>query len=138
MTTINPYLNFNGNAKEAMGFYKDCFGGELMVQTVGESPMAKDMPANTHGNVMHATLMKEGTILLMGADSMKPDNYKIGNAVIISVNFTSEDEIKSIFEKLSAGGSVTMPLADQFWVALFGMLTDKFGHHWMMNHDKKK
>ncbi len=137
MAHINAYLNFKGNCKEAMEFYKGCFGGELTLQTVGESPMAKDMPPQTQSNIMHATL-KNDSIVLMGADSMKPENYSIGNAVILTVVCDSADEIKALFEKLSQGGTVTMPLADQFWGATFGMLTDKFGLHWMLNFEKKK
>jgi|SRR3989344_1373036 len=137
MAQINAYLNFKDQAREAMEFYKGVFGGKLEIQTIGQSPMAKETPKEVHNRVMHATL-QGGGVMLMAADSSKPENYKIGNAIILSVNCDSEEEIQDLFKKLSVGANVTMALAQQFWGATFGMLTDKFGLHWMMNFQSKK
>ncbi len=137
MTQINAYLAFDGNCKEAMTFYKECLGGELFLQTVGESPAAGEMPKETHNKVMHAGL-SNGGILLMASDMMKGEKYVIGNAVSLSLNCDTEEEIKRFFSKLSAGGKVTQPLEAAFWGATFGMLTDKFGMNWMLNYEKPK
>ncbi len=121
-----------------MEFYKSVFGGELFIQTIGESKQASaHMPASMHGNVMHAFL-SSGAIKLAGADSMNPDKYVMGNAVMLTLNCSSEEEIKMYYEKLSEGGKQTMPLTDAEWGATFGMLTDKYGHHWMLNFTKPK
>ena len=133
--TLNPYLAFNGNCKEAMMFYKDCLGGELMMQTVAESPNAAQMPPEAQQGIMHARLTKDGVDILMASDGMG-NEITAGSNISLSLNCTSDEEIKSLFEKLSADGNVTMPLADQFWGATFGMLTDKFGMHWMLNYQK--
>ena len=137
MIQINPHLHLNGTAREAMNFYKDCFGGELFMQTLGETPMADQMPA-AKDKIMHASLTKDGSVLIMAADMMDPSTFKIGDNVTLSINCSSEDEIKTLFSKLSAGGKVTMPLSEQFWGATFGMLTDKFGIDWMLNYQKPK
>ncbi len=134
---INPYLHFDGNCQEAMGFYKDILGGELTIMTIGESPMAKDMP-EAKDKIMHASLMKDGAVLLLAADMMNPSQFTKGDTISISLNNSDEEESKAIFEKLSEGGDVFMPLDEQFWGALFGMVTDKFGMEWMVNCDKKK
>lgn len=138
MTQINPYLLFGGNCREAMNFYADCLGGELTMQTMGESPMGKDMPQEMKDNIMHASLSKNGILLLMASDMMGKEEVKQGNTISLSLNCGSEDEINMFFSKLSAGGQVTQPLEDAFWGAKFGMLIDKFGMHWMLNFDKSK
>ncbi len=142
MITINPHLHLNGKTKEAMEFYKNCFGGKVMIQTVGETPaeVQKNMPGGeaNKNKVMHAELEKDGKTLLMAADMMDPKTFTPGDTVTLSINCETEDEINTIFKKLSAGGKVTMPLGDQFWGATFGMLTDKFGVDWMLNYQKPK
>jgi len=135
MTKINPFIKFNdGKCKEAMNFYKDCFGGELDFMTVKESPMAKDMDADKQELIMHSTLTKDSWILI-GSDMMR-DKAVVGDNVGISIGCDNEEEIRKIFEKLSEGGNVFMPLEDAFWGALFGVLTDKYGVEWMLNFQK--
>ena len=137
MAQLNPYLKFNDNkCREAMTFYKDCFGGELTFQTVGESPMAKEMPAENHDKIMHADL-KSGSLAIFASDMMR-DKAVVGDNVSLSLNYDNEAEIKKHFEALSKGGEVFMPLEDQFWGALFGVLTDKYGVEWMLNYQKTK
>lgn len=135
---LNPYLTFEGNCREAMTFYKDCLGGELTMQTVGESPACKDMPSENQEKIMHAALMKNGTVLLMASDDLGPEKVVRGNNISLSLQCTSDEEINSLFPKLAEGGKITMPLAEQFWGGRFGMLTDQFGMNWMMNHQKTK
>ena len=134
MTTINPYLNFNGNCREAMTFYQACLGGELSLQVVADSPMADRMPAEAQQSILHASLTK-GALVLMGSD-MAGASLEKGNSVSLSINCSSEEEIKSFFINLAAGGHVRDPLANMFWGALFGALTDKFGINWILNYDK--
>ena len=137
MTQINSYLTFNGNCLEAMTFYKECLGGELTFQTIGESPMADKMPQQMKDCILHATLVK-GTLVLMGSDMVSESGLVKGNAVSLSLNCSSKEEIKTCYEKLSSGGKANHPLEDTFWGALFGNLTDKFGNHWLLNYDKNQ
>ncbi len=137
MVQLNPFLRFNdGKCREAMNFYKECFGGgDLTFMTAGESPMAKDMPAEKHGFIMHAEL-KRDSFIFYGSDMMR-DTAVIGDNVGMALNCESEDEIRTLFVKLSAGGEVFMPIEDAFWGALFGVVIDKYGVEWMLNYQKK-
>ena len=133
MAQLNPYLRFNNEkCREAMTFYKECIGGELTFQTVGESPMAKEMPKETHNRIMHAEL-KKGEVQFSASDMMR-DKAVVGDNIALSLNCESEQETKKLFEALSSGGEVFMPLEKQFWGALFGVVTDKFGIEWMLNY----
>jgi PhnB protein len=136
MAQINAYLNFNGNCREAMNFYKDCLGGELNLQTVEGSPMEAQCPAGMKHQIMHSSLTK-GEILLMASDMVGPEGFIKGNTMALSINCNSEDEIETYFSNLSSGGQVIHPLAKQFWGATFGFLTDRFGVRWMFNYDKR-
>jgi len=137
MAQLNPFLRFNdGKCREAMNFYKECFGGELSFMTLGESPMAKDSPAVKQDLIMHAEL-KKGSFIFYGSDMMR-DTATVGDNVGMSLNCESEKEIRMLFDKLSKGGEVFIPIEDAFWGALFGMLTDKYGVEWMFNFQKKK
>lgn len=133
MTQINSYLTFNGNCREAMTFYHSCLGGELNFQTIGESPMAGKLPAKMKECILHATLTK-GTLVLMGSDMVPDSGLVKGNSVSLSLNCSSEEEIRSLYDSLSKGGEATHPLEVTFWNALFGDLTDKFGNHWILNY----
>jgi PhnB protein len=137
MSQINSYLTFNGNCREAMTFYQECLGGELLFQTVGESPLAKKMPAKMKACILHATLTK-GKLVLMGSDMVPESGLVKGNSVSLSINCDSEEEIKKFYKKLSKGGKADHPLEDTFWGALFGNLTDKFGNHWLLNYNKNQ
>lgn len=133
---LEPYIFFKGNAKEAMEFYKDVFGGELIMQTLGESP--KDVleqmkiDESRYGEIMYARL-KGGSFNLMASDSQKasPEAKKI----TLSINGSSADEaeMREMFDKLSEGGKVSQTLEKMFWGDIFGSLTDKYGVEWMMN-----
>ncbi|WP_025144207.1 VOC family protein [Pedobacter jeongneungensis] len=136
MATLNTYLNFNGNTEEAFNFYKSVFGGEfLVVQRYKDSPGCDGMPASDQEKLMHIALPIGGNIL-MGTDITNPmPAATFGTGISLSVDATSEEEAKRLFDSLSAGGTITMALEKTFWNALFGMATDKFGIQWMVNYD---
>lgn len=135
MATLNVYLTFNGDAREAMTFYHEGIGGTLELNTFGESPGSEQLSEDMKDHIMHAKLVN-GDFLLMASDigNMHP-KVTTGTSVSLSLNCLSKPEIETAFTKLSAGGTITMPLQDTFWGATFGMFTDKFGMHWMMNFD---
>jgi PhnB protein len=133
MATLNPYLTFNGNCKQAMNFYKEIFGGELSLMTAGESPAASQMPAKYHNSILHSSL-KTADFEIMATD-MVPGNFTEGNTVHMSLICKTEKEIHSLFEKLSAGGTVNQPLSKMFF-GLIGTLSDKFGKHWLLELDQ--
>ena len=137
MTHIDAYLTFNGNCREAMTFYQDCLGGELTLQTIGDSPMADQLQPQMQQGILHATLINGG-LTLMASDMVGEKGLILGNAVSLMLNCSSEAEIRATYDRLSAGGEATHPLEDTFWGALFGGLTDKFGNHWLLNFDRKQ
>ncbi len=134
---INSYLTFSGNCREAMTFYQECLGGELVFQTVEESPLSEKMPKKMKDCILHATLTKD-TLILMGSDMVPQSGLVKGNSVSLSINCDSEEEIKTFYKKLAKGGKADHPLEDSFWGALFGDLTDKFGNHWLLNYMQQK
>ena len=137
MTQINAYLNFTGNCREAMEFYKECLDAELTLQTVEGSPVEHQCPAAMKGQILHSTLQRGG-ILLMGSDMSGPEGISQGNNIALCLNCSSEDEINSFFNQLSAGGQVIHQLRTEFWGAMFGVFSDKFGIRWMLNYDKNQ
>jgi PhnB protein len=136
MSTVIPYLNFEGNCNEAMNFYNECLGGELTIQTVEHSPMASQMPPEMKDFVLHARLEK-GNIIIMASDA-KDKNMTRGDMLSLMVQCETEEEINSYFSRLSVGGVVNMPLGRQFWGATYGQLTDKFGVSWVFNYESSQ
>jgi PhnB protein len=137
MAKMNPYLNFNGQCREAMNFYKECFGGELNLVAVKDTPMAERCPAGSEDQIMHSSLTNNDMVI-MGTDMTPPDGLKTGNNFALSLNCASEEETHALFNKISAGGKVIEPVKPQFWGALFGMTIDRFGIPWMINCDQSK
>jgi PhnB protein len=137
MAQINSYLTFNGNCREAMTYYQSCLGGELMLQTVGESPLSEKMPKKMKDCILHGTLTKND-LVLMGSDMVPTSGLTKGNSVSLCIDCDSEEEIKSLYKALSKGGYSDHPLEVTFWGALFGDLTDKFGNHWLLNFKKNQ
>lgn len=140
MATVNVYLTFNGNCREAFDFYKSVFGGEYpYIGTFGDMPPAEgqEIKEEDKDKIMHVTLPISGETILMGSDAGcdQASQLIMGNNFSISVNAESREEADRLFNGLSAGGQITMPLADTFWGAYFGMFTDKFGINWMVNYD---
>jgi PhnB protein len=134
MAQVNPYLVFKGNCREAMNFYKDCFGGKLAIQTVGESPLAGQMGPHPNDAILHSSLIAK-SITLMGSD-MHWSDFTNGNAYHLSLDCDSEKEANTLFAKLGEGGKVTQPLAAMPWGALHGQLVDRFGKSWFLNYSK--
>ncbi len=136
MEAIVPYLNFNGNAAEALAFYGKALNGSILFQqTFGESPM--EVPPAFRDKIMHATF-KAGDLTIMASDVNDKDQVTTGTNISLSLNFTELDLINKTFEAMSEGSVITMPLQDTFWGARFGMLTDAFGINWMFNYDYPK
>lgn len=128
---LNPYLSFRDNARQAMEFYQSVFGGELVVNTYGEYHASED-PAE-QDKIMHSQLETPNGFTLMASDTPNGMEHKPGNNYSISI-FGDEDALlRGYWNKLSAGGTVSMPLEKQMWGDVFGMCTDKFGTAWMVN-----
>ncbi|TXJ27078.1 MAG: VOC family protein [Chitinophagaceae bacterium] len=136
MIQLNPYLTFNGNCREAMNFYKECFGGELNLQTVAETPMAAQCPAGMQHHIMHSALTAPAFIL-MASDMVSPAGFHQGTDMSLALNFDKENEIRECFKKLSEDGKVIDELKNAPWGAIFGVAQDKFGKVWMFNCEKK-
>lgn len=138
MATLNPYLNFNGNTEEAFNFYKSVFGGEFMggIMRWGDNPDGGEFAEADKNKVMHVAL-SIGESLLMGTDSIDGVGPKLqfGNNLEIMISPQSREEADRLFKGLSNGGKTNMPMADVFWGAYFGSLTDKFDVNWMIHYD---
>jgi PhnB protein len=130
-TALSPYLSFRDNAHEAMQFYQSVFGGELASSTFAEF-QASDDPAEKD-KIMHSMLTTAGGMVLMASDTPNRMDYTPGNNFSISLSGEDEAELGGYWDKLSAGGSVTMPLGPAPWGDTFGMCADKFGVNWLVN-----
>jgi PhnB protein len=127
---LNPYISFDGNAREAMEFYKQVLGGELTINTFGEFG-APDGPGAD--NVMHAQLESPSGFTLMASDTPPGMEYKPGDNISISLSGDDADELRGYWDKLSGNGTVTMPLEKQMWGDEFGSCVDQFGITWLVN-----
>jgi len=134
---LDPYINFKGNAKEAMEFYKTIFGGKLDMDTYGKFPMP-DMDESESDKIMHAMLEAENGITFMASDTPKGWEEKNPGSVSMALSGDNEEELKGYFEKLSEEGTITAPLEVAPWGDSFGMVVDKFGITWMVNIAGKK
>jgi len=134
MLGIKPYIAFKGNCAEAIDFYKDKLGGEvLFTQTYGESPMKGKGPDDA---IMH-TSIKIGDSVIMACDNVFEENPTIvGNNISLAIGGKDVAQAEKAFEAMSEGATVIMPMQETFWAQRFGMLTDKFGINWMFNVDK--
>lgn len=143
MAIINTYLHFDGHTEEAFNFYKSVFGGEFAVfQRYGDvsgQPVCDQMAESEKEKIMHVALPVGKENVLMGTDSVKSMGHRlvVGNNFSISVSTESKEETERIFKGLSEGGQVTMPLADAFWGAYFGMCKDRFGLQWMVSNGRE-
>lgn len=126
---LNPYINFGDNARQAMEFYRDVFGGELTVSTFGE--MGGAAPGDEN-KVMHSQLETPSGFTLMGSDAPAGMPRDAGSSISVSLSGDDAD-LRDYFQKLSQGGNVTMPLEKQVWGDEFGMTVDQFGVSWMVN-----
>lgn len=125
-----PYLAFEGRCREAFDFYAEVFGGQITFRmTFGESPMAAELPSDSHDRIMHSQLESPAGVL-MGADCPQSAPSSKG---CINITVDSPDEAERLFRALAEGGSVQMPIGETFWARRFGMLVDRYGHGWMVN-----
>ncbi len=140
MATVHPYLMFDGKCKEAFEFYKNAFGKEFAdINFFGDMPPQEGIPPLTDAQkemVMHVKLPISSETVLYGSDIFPgTPGFSAGDQFSVSITADSREEADSLFTKLSEGGNVTMPLADTFWGAYFGMWKDQFGIDWMINYD---
>jgi PhnB protein len=130
-TKLNPYLSFKDNTREAMEFYRTVFGGKLNLSTFKDYHASQDP---SEGNlIMHSVLEADNGITFMASDTSNRMEYRPGTNMSMSLSGDNEAELKAYFEKLSAGGMVTMPLEKAMWGDSFGMCVDKFGVQWLVN-----
>ena len=133
--SLNIYLNFNGNCREAFEFYRSVFGGTFQAfETFAQGPEDMQLADDEKDNVMHVSL-PIGDSVLMGSDSSSfGPPLSIGNNFSVSIDGESREQCDELFAKLSEGGTVTMPLEEMFWGSYFGMLTDRFDINWMVSY----
>ena len=129
-SVLNPYISFDSTARQAMEFYKDVFGGNLRMNTFGEFGQPDSPDAD---KIMHGQLETDNGFTLMAADTPTGMQRNPGDTITISLSGDDADTLRGYWEKLSDGGTVTMPLEKQMWGDEFGMCTDKFGIPWMVN-----
>jgi PhnB protein len=127
---LNPYITFNGNARQALEFYKGVFGGALALNTFGEMGGPGGPEAD---NIMHGMLETDSGYTLMGADNPPGMEFQPGNNMAVSLSGDDRDQLLGYWVELSSGGTVTVPLEKQMWGDEFGMCTDRFGVAWMVN-----
>jgi PhnB protein len=142
MKAVNPYLNFDGQAEEAMTFYKSVFGGEFAgngIMRMGDAPGMSNLSEEEKNRVMHVSLPLNGESMLMASDTLPSMGHKlvVGNNNYISLAPDSREEADRIFKGLSQGGQVEMPMQDQFWGDYFGSFKDKYGVCWMINYSER-
>ncbi|WP_407429855.1 VOC family protein [Arcticibacter sp.] len=133
---LNPYLNFDGNAEKAFQFYQSVFGGELFIQKMGSAPGTEGLSEEEKNLAMHVSIPIGDGQFLMASDCIKSQGHTLvnGNNNYISVSPDSREEAERIFNGLSEGGKIEMPLEDMFWGDYFGSFQDKFGTFWMINY----
>ena len=139
---LNSYLNFAGNAEEAFRFYKSVFGGEFTsVVRFKDLPMpGVKIPKEAEDKIMHIALPIGPSDVLMASDSLESLGQKLiqGNNLYLSIHPDSKEEADRLFQALSAGGTVEMPIANQPWGDYYGSFKDKFGIQWMVNYGSPK
>ncbi|MGD6747913.1 VOC family protein [Streptomyces sp. BH106] len=129
---LNPYIAFDGDARQAMEFYKDVFGGELTLNTFG-SAGGGGAPADFADKIMHALLETPAGFTIMGSDTPPGMDRTVGTNISVSVSGDDAGALHGYWDKLAANGTVAMPLEKQMWGDEFGMCTDRFGINWMVN-----
>jgi PhnB protein len=132
---FTPYLNFNGNCKEAFEFYEKSLGGKIIAMlTHADTPVAASVGPEWHDRIMHARL-QIGDAVLMASDS-PPESYEQPKGFSVSIHVDDPAEAERIFHALAEGAEVQMPIQETFWAVRFAMLTDRFGTPWMINCEK--
>ncbi|MCC5942110.1 MAG: VOC family protein [Balneolaceae bacterium] len=140
MKSINPYLIFNGNAEEAFDFYQSVFGGEVFKMRFSEMPGTSEMPEQDQNKLAHVALAISGNdqvLMASDAGTGHEANIQENGNYYLSLVPESAEEAEAIFNKLSEGGKIIMPLDETDWAELFAMFADKFGVQWMINYGDK-
>jgi PhnB protein len=127
---LNPYIQLKDNARQALEFYRDVFGGDLTMNTFGEFGQQDSPDAD---NIMHGQLETDSGFTLMASDTPPGMERNLGNNIAVSLSGDDADELRGYWEKLSDGGTVSVPLEKQMWGDEFGMCVDRFGIPWMVN-----
>ena len=127
---LNPYITYQGNARQAMEFYQNVFGGELNVMTFGQYPGGDEALAD---KVMHAQLETPAGYTIMASDMAPGMPFDGGSRITVSLAGDDAAQLRGYFQKLSASGTVTMALEKQMWGDEFGSCTDQFGVNWLVN-----
>jgi PhnB protein len=130
-TQLNPYLSFRDNAKDAMEFYQTVFGGTLQLNTFKEFDASED--PSEDNKIMHAALETEDGITIMASDTPASMDHQTTSNISLSLSGDDEEKLREYYDKLSANGTVTLPLEKAPWGDYFGMCNDKFGVRWMVN-----
>jgi PhnB protein len=128
MAQLSPYLKFTGNCRQALEFYKSVVGGQLSLQTIGDSPVAGHFPSAMKDKILHGSVTADG-FTVFGSDVAGPGLTQ-GNNVFLCLVCKSKEEIETLFSKFSESGKVTTPLRQEPF-GTYGDLTDNFGIHWM-------
>ncbi|MCX4821388.1 VOC family protein [Streptomyces sp. NBC_01142] len=128
---LNPYISFNGDARQAMEFYKGIFGGTLTVNTYGD--FGEKEAGDAADKIMHSMLETDSGFTLMGSDTPPGMEHKPGNNISVSLSGEDADELRGYWDKLSGDGTVSVPMEKQMWGDVFGMCTDRFGITWLVN-----
>nr|WP_307810560.1 VOC family protein [Gelidibacter salicanalis] len=140
MMKVNPYLNFDGNAEEAFNFYRSVFGGEFIANMkMGDAPDTEKLPKEEQKRIMHISLPIGEDTILMASDIVPSMGHTLnkGNNMYVSLHPENREEADRLFNGLSTGGNIEMPIEDQFWGDYFGSFTDKFGMKWMVNYNEQ-
>ncbi len=135
-TQLNPYLSFRDNARQAMEFYQSVFGGKLTMSTFKEYHASQD--PSEDNKIMHAELHSDNGIIFFASDTPNQNEFRPGGGYSMSLSGDNEAELRGYYQKLSAGGMVTMPLEKAPWGDTFGMCTDQYGVNWMVNIAAKR
>lgn len=136
MSTLTPYLLFDGTCRQAMQFYQSCLGGELTLMSVKDSPASAQMPATAQDKIINARLRGEG-VDISASDWLRSDRMRVrGNTVCLYLSGGPLQRLRDSFERLSEGGEVTDPLSEKFFGA-YGALNDRFGMRWMFHTEQK-
>lgn len=140
MLAVNPYLSFNGNCEEAFNFYKAVFGGDFGLIARYKDIPGEVIPDSEKEKIMHMALLLTKDVYLMGSDTSEVFGQitRFGDSVTITLCTENEAETHHIYNGLSEGGTINMPLEKTFWAELYGHFTDKFGINWAINFEKEK
>ncbi|MFB7462456.1 VOC family protein [Streptomyces sp. NPDC056224] len=133
---LNPYISFDGDARQAMEFYQGTFGGTLTLNTYGD--FGGQEAGDAAGRIMHGMLETDSGFTLMAADNPPGTTHEPGNNIAVSLSGDDAGELRGYWDKLSATGTVAVPLDKQMWGDVFGMCTDRFGITWMVNISEQR